>query len=114
MYLAEQGYIGGFLLGFVFALALCPFSAVLFFGMLIPIALKTGDAIFVTAVFAIATALPVIIISLVLVQGVNRVSGMMSTVQKMEKWIKWAVAAVFIVVGIYYIIVVYGSLIGMG
>jgi cytochrome c biogenesis protein CcdA len=114
MYLAEQGYMGGFLLGFVFALALCPFSAVLFFGMLIPIALKTGDAIFVTAVFAIATALPVIIISLVLVQGVNRVSGMMSTVQKMEKWIKWAVAAVFIVVGIYYIIVVYGSLIGMG
>ena len=113
MYLGEKGYLGGFLLGVVFALALCPFSAVLFFGMLIPIALKTGDAIFVPAVFAIATALPVIIISLILVQGVNRVSGMMSTVQKMEKWIKWAVAAVFIGVGIYYIIIVYGPLVGV-
>ena len=113
MYLGEKGYLGGFLLGVVFALALCPFSAVLFFGMLIPIALKTGDAIFVPAVFAIATALPVIIISLVLVQGVNRVSGMMSTVQKMEKWIKWAVAAVFIGVGIYYTIIVYGPLVGV-
>jgi threonine/homoserine/homoserine lactone efflux protein len=82
--------------------------------MLIPIALKTGDAIFVPAVFAIATALPVIIISLVLVKGVNRLSGMMATVQKMEKWIKWAVAAIFIVVGIYYIIIVYGPLVGMG
>jgi cytochrome c biogenesis protein CcdA len=114
VYLGERGYIGGFLLGVVFALAFCPFSAVLFFGMLIPLALKTGDAIFVPAVFALATALPVIIVSLVLVYGVNQVSGIMSTVQKMEKWVKWAVAAIFIIVGIYYIIIVYGPLIGMG
>ncbi|HOP66980.1 MAG TPA: aromatic aminobenezylarsenical efflux permease ArsG family transporter [Methanoregulaceae archaeon] len=113
LYLGEKGYLGGFLLGVVFALALCPFSAVLFFGMLIPIALKTGDALLVPAVFAIATALPVIIISLVLVQGVNRVSGMMSTVQKMETWIKRAVAAVFIVIGLYYIVIAYGPLIGI-
>jgi cytochrome c-type biogenesis protein len=112
-YLGEKGYLGGFLLGVIFALALCPFSAVLFFGMLIPIALKTGDALFVPAVFAIATALPVIFISLVLVHGVNRVSGMMDTLQKMQKWIKSAAAAVFIVVGIYYIIIVYGPLIGI-
>lgn len=114
VYLGEKGYLGGFLLGVIFALALCPFSAVLFFGMLIPIALKTGDAIFVPAVFALATALPVIIISLVLTQGVNRVSGMMTTVQKMEKWIKWTVAAVFIIVGMYYIIIVYGPMVGIG
>ncbi|HRX33941.1 MAG: aromatic aminobenezylarsenical efflux permease ArsG family transporter [Methanoregulaceae archaeon] len=113
LYLGEKGYLGGFLLGVVFALALCPFSAVLFFGMLIPIALKTGDALLVPAVFAIATALPVIIISLVLVQGVNRVSGMMSTVQKMETWIKRAVATVFIVIGLYYIVIAYGPLIGI-
>jgi cytochrome c biogenesis protein CcdA len=111
--LAKRGYIGGFLLGVIFALALCPFSAVLFFGMLIPIALKTGDAIFVPAVFAIATALPVIIISLVLAHGVNRVSGMMAMVKKMEKGVKWAVAAIFIVVGIYYIIIVYGPAMGI-
>ena len=114
LYLGEKGYLGGFLLGVIFALALCPFSAVLFFGMLIPIALKTGDALFVPAVFAIATALPVIIISLVLVHGVNRVSGMIDTVQKMEKWIRGAAAAVFIVVGIYYIVIVYGPMVGIG
>jgi cytochrome c biogenesis protein CcdA len=113
LYLGEKGYLGGFLLGVVFALALCPFSAVLFFGMLIPIALKTGDALFVPAVFAIATALPVIIISLVLVQGINRVSGMMSVVQKMEKGVKLVVAAVFIVIGLYYIVIVYGPLVGI-
>ena len=114
LYLGEKGYLGGFLLGVIFALALCPFAAVLFFGMLIPIALKTGDAIFVPAVFGIATALPVIIISIVLVSGVNRVSGMMTAVQKNEKWIKWAVAAVFIIVGVYYIVIVYGPMVGIG
>jgi cytochrome c biogenesis protein CcdA len=114
LYLGEKGYLGVFLLGVIFALALCPFAAVLFFGMLIPIALKTGDAIFVPAVFGIATALPVIIISIVLVSGVNRVSGMMTAVQKNEKWIKWAVAAVFIIVGVYYIVIVYGPMAGMG
>jgi cytochrome c-type biogenesis protein len=112
--LAERGYIGGFLLGVVFALALCPFSAVLFFGMLIPIALKTGDAFFVPAVFALATALPVIVISVLLVHGISRVSGMMATVQKMEKWVKRVVAAVFIGIGVYYIAIVYGPMIGMG
>ncbi len=114
LYLGEKGYLGGFLLGVIFALALCPFAAVLFFGMLIPIALKTGDAIFVPAVFGIATALPVIIISIVLVSGVNRVSGMMTAVQKNEKWIKWAVAAVFMIVGVYYIVIVYGPMVGIG
>ena len=114
LYLGEKGYLGGFLLGVIFALALCPFAAVLFFGMLIPIALKTGDAIFVPAVFGIATALPVIIISIVLVSGVNRVSGMMTAVQKNEKWIKWTVATVFIIVGVYYLVIVYGPMVGIG
>jgi len=114
LYLGEKGYLGGLLLGVIFALTLCPFAAVLFFGMLIPIALKTGDAIFVPAVFGIATALPVIIISFVLGSGVNRVSGLMTAVHKNEMWIKWAVAAVFIIVGVYYIVIVYGPMIGVG
>lgn len=41
--LADKGYLGAFLLGVVFALSFCPFSAVLFFAMLIPLALGAGD-----------------------------------------------------------------------
>ena len=111
--LADRGYAGGFLLGVIFALALCPFSAVLFFGMLIPLALKTGDALFVPAVFGIATALPVMIISFLIVHGVKRVSGMMTTVQRMDTLVKRAVAVVFIGVGVYYIIIVYGPMTGI-
>ena len=34
---ADWGIVGGFFLGVLFALAFCPFSAILFFGVLIPL-----------------------------------------------------------------------------
>ena len=53
--LADKGYLGAFLLGVIFALTFCPFSAVLFFAMLIPLALGAGDPVIIPAVFALAT-----------------------------------------------------------
>lgn len=102
--LANRGYFGGFLLGVVFALAFCPFSAVLYFGMLIPLALKTGDAIAVPAVFAFATGLPVILFSFVLVSGISKLGTVMNKLQTFEKWNRRLVAIVFLFVGIYYIL----------
>jgi cytochrome c biogenesis protein CcdA len=107
--LAEKGYLGAFLLGIVFAMSFCPFSAVLFFAMLIPLAIGAGDPILIPAVFAIATGLPVIIISYLLVQGIDKCKGMVQHVQDLEPWIRRAVAVVFIAVGIYYVTLMYGS-----
>jgi len=100
--LSEKGYFGAFLLGVLFALAFCPFSAVLFFGMLIPLALKFSDGILIPSVFAFATGLPVIIFSFVLVFSVSKLGSIMGKVQKFEKYIRYFVALVFIIVGIYY------------
>jgi len=103
--LATKGYIGSFLLGTLFALAFCPFSAVLFFGMLIPLALKAGSAILVPSVFAFATGLPVIIFSFILVYSISRLGQVMNKVQTFEKWMRRIVAIVFIVIGVYYILI---------
>ncbi len=102
--LADKGYLGSFLLGVIFALAFCPFSAVLFFGMLIPLALKTGDAIMVPSVFAFATGLPVIVFSTLLVTSVNKVGQIMNKVTVFEKWVRKIVAVLFLIVGAYYAI----------
>src|SRR4030043_6476 len=59
---ASWGMIGGFLLGVIFALAFCPYSAVLFFGALMPIALKSTGGMALPAVFAIGTGLPVLVL----------------------------------------------------
>ena len=99
--LADKGYIGGFLLGGLFALTFCPFSAVLFFGMLIPLALKTNDAVMVPLVFGIATGLPVILASILLVKSVSTLGRVMNKVQAFEKIMRKFVGVVFIAIGTY-------------
>lgn len=100
--LANKGFIGAFLLGVIFALAFCPFSAVLFFGMLIPLAIQAGDGFVIPAVFAFATGLPVILFSFILVKSVNKLGTIMNKVQTFELWMRKIIAIVFILIGIYY------------
>jgi hypothetical protein len=107
--LAEKGYLGAFLLGVIFALSFCPFSAVLFFAMLIPLAIGAGDPVIIPGVFALATGLPVIIISYLLVKGAGSCTAIVQKTGAAGIWIRRAVAAVFIAVGMYSMIIVYGA-----
>jgi len=100
--LAKKGFLGSFLLGVVFALAFCPFSGVLFFGMLIPLAINAGDGLLIPSVFALATGLPVIILSLILVYSVSKIGTIMNKIQTFERGMRKIVAVIFIIVGIYY------------
>jgi len=100
---AEKGYAGAFLLGVLFSLAFCPFSAVLYFGMLIPLAVKTGDAIFLPLVFGLATGLPVILGSVLLVTSISKLGQVMGKVQRFEHLMRIVVGVVFVLVGLYYV-----------
>ena len=100
--LSEKGYFGAFVLGVLFALAFCPFSAVLFFGMLIPLALKFSDGILIPSVFALATGLPVIIFAFILTFSVSKLGKIMNKVQTFEKYMRFIIALVFVIIGIYY------------
>ena len=101
---ADLGMIGGLLLGILFALAFCPYSAVLFFGLLIPLALKTTDGVTLPAVFAIGTGLPVLVFGMLLSIGVSRVSTWLNTLTRAEKIIHVVVSIIFIGIGIYYVV----------
>jgi cytochrome c-type biogenesis protein len=101
---AGWGMIGGFLLGFIFALAFCPYSAVLFFGALIPIALKATGGLALPAVFAIGTGLPVLIFGTLLSLGVARVANWLNAITRAERIIRIIVSVIFIGVGIYYVV----------
>ncbi|HUV76132.1 MAG TPA: aromatic aminobenezylarsenical efflux permease ArsG family transporter [Dehalococcoidales bacterium] len=101
---ADRGIMGGFLLGALFALAFCPYSAVLFFGVLIPLALKSDGGVALPAVFAIGTGLPVLIFGTLLSLGVARVSIWLNAVTRAETVIRKIVAIIFIGVGIYQVV----------
>jgi len=100
--LSKKRMLGSFALGVIFALAFCPISAVLFFGMLVPLAVRAGDGLFIPSVFAFATGLPVMILSLILVHGVSKLGSVLNKIQTIEKVARRSVAVIFIIVGVYY------------
>jgi cytochrome c biogenesis protein CcdA len=101
---AGMGAFGGFLLGVIFALAFCPYSGVLFFGLLIPLALQSSGGVGLPAVYAIGTGLPVLGFGILIAVGVSWVSKTFNVITRAEKVIRIIAAIVFIGVGIYYVI----------
>ncbi len=103
LWLAKKGYIGSLLLGTLFAIAFCPYSGVLFFGVLIPMVLKSPESLLLPPMFALGTGLPVIVFSFLIAFSVNKVSQVFLKVSKVEEVIRKITASVFVVVGIYYL-----------
>ena len=93
------------LLGILFALAFCPYSGVLYFGMLIPMTVNSASGLFLPVVFAIATAIPVIIFAWLLAYTASGVGRLYKGLKVFEIWFRRLIAVVFIVVGIYYVII---------
>ena len=88
--------------GVLFAFAFCPYSGVLFFGVLIPLILKSASGLLLPSIFALGTGLPVIIFSFLIAYSMKTVSKAFQSVQKVEKWLRYGVANIFILSGLYY------------
>jgi cytochrome c-type biogenesis protein len=101
------GYLDVILLGIVFALAFCPYSGVLYFGMLIPMTISNASGLYLPVIFAIATGIPVIIIAWILAYAVSGLGSAYNKIKSFEIWFRRVIAVLFIVVGIYYIVRVY-------
>lgn len=102
-----KGYWDVLLLGVLFALAFCPYSGVLYFGMLIPMTISSPSGLLLPVAFAIATGLPVILFAWLLAYSVSGVGTWYKRIKMFETWFRRIIAVVFIGVGIYYIIIVY-------
>jgi sulfite exporter TauE/SafE len=101
------GYFDAILLGMIFAMAFCPYSGVLYFGMLVPITVASASGLYLPVVFAVATGIPVIIFAWILAFSVGSIGGVYNKMRNFEIWFRRAIAVLFIIVGIYYIIRVF-------
>ena len=99
----EKGLLGSFLIGVVFALAFCPYSGVLYFGMLIPITIASAKGLYLPIVFAIGTGLPVILFTYLLAFTTGKIGIFYTKISKIEKVMRYIAGIVFILTGIYYI-----------
>lgn len=103
----KWGYIDTVLLGILFALAFCPYSGVLYFGMLVPLTISSASGLYLPVVFAVATGIPVIVFAWLIAYTLSGIGSAYNNIRIFELWFRRIISVLFIIVGIYYIIRVY-------
>jgi len=104
----NKGLLGSFLLGILFALAFCPYSGALYFGMLIPMTISSSSGLYLPLIFAIGTGLPVILFTYLLAFAAHRIGNVYQKIQTIEKYMRYVAGAVFILAGLYYVAIFMG------
>lgn len=103
---SKFSYWDVFFLGALFALAFCPYSGVLYFGMLIPLTISSSG-LHLPVVYSIATGIPVILFAWLIAYTISGVGNLYKRIKSFEYWFRRVVAVIFIGIGIYYIITVW-------
>lgn len=118
-----MGIWGALPLGILFAVSFCPISAAWFFGLLaltmgleagavagvldkvgivLPAASVPGGTIFLPLVYGVGTALPVIVVALLLAYSAQSVGKAYNALSKVEWWARMTTGWVFILIGAYF------------
>jgi cytochrome c-type biogenesis protein len=97
----KSGLWGAFPLGALFALSFCPISAALFFGSLVPLAMKHNSSVLLPSLYGIGTSIPVVAFALILTYSAKSLGKTFSSITKLESWARKITGILFILVGIY-------------
>jgi cytochrome c biogenesis protein CcdA len=95
------GLVGALLIGVLFALSFCPVSATLFFGSLLPLAVKHESGVLLPLLYGIGTAVPVVVFAVILAFGARWLGKAFERVTQVERWMRVVTGVVFVGVGIY-------------
>jgi cytochrome c biogenesis protein CcdA len=104
---AASSYLGVLLMGVVFALAFCPYSAVLYFGMLIPLTLASPQGLCLPAIYALATGLPVMVFAWLIAYAVGSVGTLYNRIRSFELWFRRVSATLFVISGFYLVVTIW-------
>lgn len=100
--LAAGKTAGSFLLGVVLAVSFCPASAVLFFGVLIPLAISRGAGLLFPVAYGIGTGIPVLIAVISISKGISVVERGIKDKGLSKSWLPKIAGGVLIAIGVYY------------
>lgn len=100
---SNQGYWGSFLLGVTLSLAFCPHSAALFFGILIPLTIKSSVGMVLPPIFALGASLPIFIFALIFSYKNKNIEYVFEKMESFEKPLRYITALIFLITGIVFI-----------
>lgn len=99
--LGTSGAFGALALGILFALSLCPISAALFFGSLLPLCAKVDSPVLLPLIYGIGTGLPVALAAALVTLGGQFLGKALNRLAVFERWARRITGGVFILVGAY-------------
>lgn len=105
--LAHKGGWGALALGMLFAMTFCPTSGMFYFGMLIPMSATATVGFLLPILFAVATALPVLVVAWILAFSVKHIGSFYGKMQTVQKWLNGIVGCLFVGIGIYYCVMMF-------
>ena len=97
-----NGCGGALLLGILFSLTFCPTSALLYFGMLLPMAAAEPAGWMLPALYAAAAGLPVAAAAWILAYGASGIGTFYNRMQSLQRGLTRLVGGGMILAGIYY------------
>lgn len=104
----NKGMLSPFFLGALFALAFCPYSGALFFVILIPISITSADGLYLPIIYALGTGFPVMLFSYLLAFTADKIGLFYNKITKVEKVMRLIAGIVFIISGLYYLLIFIG------
>lgn len=79
---------GAFLLGSAFAFCFCPTHFLLFFGLTIPLALRSSVGVVYPGVFALGTALPLLGLTALLIARTGATGRYLAGARRVDTWLR--------------------------
>jgi hypothetical protein len=98
----HRGYLGALLVGIIFGFAFCPYSGMLFFGLLIPLALSSSSGPVLPAIFGLGVNIPVLIFAGLLYFSATRARSFGRALAATWPYLSKVIGMVLVVTGCYY------------
>jgi sulfite exporter TauE/SafE len=98
--ISVRGAWGAFLLGMVFSFAFCPTLFLLFFGLTIPLGLRSSAGLLVPGLFAVGTTLPLLVYAGLIAAGSGLAEALPPRLSRGHSAIRRIAGAIFILAGI--------------
>ena len=96
----REGNGDSFVLGVAFAFAFCPTLFLLFFGLLLPLALQSRVGLLYPGLFALGTTAPLLALLGLFGIGLNGARRHISRVRRVDLWVRRASGVVFVLAGL--------------
>jgi cytochrome c biogenesis protein CcdA len=101
----DKGLLGSFFLGALFAMAFCPYSGAMYFGILIPMSIKSSIGFSLPFFYAIGAGSLVLFFTILITFSMKKVGKYFNAITKIEKVMRVIAGLLFVLTGLYYILI---------